>query len=171
MAKLTGKQQRFVEEYLIDMNATQASIRAGYSEKTAGSIGTENLSKPVIAEALQKAHEERSKRTEITADMVLTELAKLAFFDIRGLYDDKGQMIPIHDLPAEVAAAIGGIDITYGRDKDSNIIESETAKVKVIDKKGSLELIGRHLKMWTDKKELTGANGEPLTSKIEVQYI
>ena len=71
---LTPKQERFVAEYLIDLNATQAAIRAGYSEKTAQMIGSENLSKPLIADAVQKALAERSERTEITQDYVLTSI-------------------------------------------------------------------------------------------------
>lgn len=76
---LTNKQKRFVEEYLIDMNATQAAIRATYSEKTAYSIGIENLKKPEIQEALQEAMQKRSDRTQITQDRVLEELAKVGF--------------------------------------------------------------------------------------------
>lgn len=71
---MTPKQQRFVEEYLIDLNATQAAIRAGYSVKTAPKIGTENLHKPVIAEAIAVALADRSERTEVTQDMVIAGL-------------------------------------------------------------------------------------------------
>lgn len=84
MANLTPKQKVFCEEYLIDLNATQAAIRAGYSEKTAKQIATENLSKPVLQEYISELQEERSERTEITADYVLNtiketvENAKLA---------------------------------------------------------------------------------------------
>lgn len=74
MAKLTPKQQRFVDEYLIDLNATQAAIRAGYSAKTAYSIGIENLRKPEIQKAIQEARTKLSSRTEITQDMVLERL-------------------------------------------------------------------------------------------------
>lgn len=78
---LTGKQKRFVEEYLVDLNATQAAIRAGYREKTAGQIGFENLKKPEIQEAVAKAIQERQARTEITQDRVLSELGRVAFAD------------------------------------------------------------------------------------------
>ena len=74
MKKLTAKQESFVAEYLIDLNATQAAIRAGYSEKTASETGYENLRKPQIAEAVQKALAERSERTEVTQDYVLTAI-------------------------------------------------------------------------------------------------
>ena len=74
MAKLTPKQQRFVDEYLIDLNATQAAIRAGYSEKTAYSIGDENLKKPEIKKAVEQAQQERQKRTLVTQDDVIRGL-------------------------------------------------------------------------------------------------
>ena len=74
---MTKKQKRFVEEYLIDLNATQAAIRAGYSPDTAGSIGNENLKKPEICACVEKAMAERSKRTGVCADRVVQELAKI----------------------------------------------------------------------------------------------
>ena len=77
--RLTAKQDRFVEEYLVDLNATQAALRAGYSEKTARSIGAENLSKPDIEKAIADALETRRLRTEITQDRVLEELARIGF--------------------------------------------------------------------------------------------
>ena len=76
---MTAKQERFVQEYLVDLNATQAALRAGYSEKTARSIGAENLSKPDIEKAIADALEARRLRTEITQDRVLEELAAIAF--------------------------------------------------------------------------------------------
>lgn len=78
MANLTPKQQRFVEEYLIDLNATQAAIRAGYSEKTAYSVGHENLKKPEIQKAIQEAQEILSNKTQLTVDMVVQGLLKEA---------------------------------------------------------------------------------------------
>ncbi len=75
---LTPKQERFVQEYLIDLNATQAAIRAGYSVKTARQVGTENLSKPVISDAIERARNARSERTEMTADWVLEQLREEA---------------------------------------------------------------------------------------------
>lgn len=76
-ATLTDKQQRFVQEYLVDLNATQAAIRAGYSQKTAGSVGFENLKKPEIQAAIAKAKEKRLSRINITQDMVVKEVWEL----------------------------------------------------------------------------------------------
>ena len=86
---MTKKQKRFVEEYLIDLNATQAAIRAGYSPATAKEIGCENLTKPNISEAIAKAMAERSRRTGVNQDRVLQELAKIAFAKITDAVDLK----------------------------------------------------------------------------------
>lgn len=156
---LTAKQQRFVDEYLIDLNATQAAIRAGYSEKTARSISNENMTKPDIQAAIAKGMQARSGRTEITQDMVLRELAKIGFSDIRkvvrwgetqvrmvdGEDDGPEDMVPYHGLALidsteiddNTAGAIA--EVSQGRDG---------LKVKLHDKKGALVDIGRHLGMF-----------------------
>ena len=154
---LTNKQKAFVKEYLVDLNATQAAIRAKYSKKTAGAIGEENLKKPDIAKAIQAEMDKRGKRTEITADKVLQELAKLGFADIRNVFNEHGQLLPIHMLPAEVAASISSIEVVTTRIPGSDPVEVEhTSKIKFWDKRGSLELLGKHLKLFTDKVEISG---------------
>lgn len=97
---LTAKQQRFVEEYLLDLNATQAAVRAGYSERTAKQQGTENLAKPAIAEAISKAQAKRSERTQIDADYVLRQAVKLherCMQEIVPFTDRKGNQISDDD--------------------------------------------------------------------------
>lgn len=174
---LTDKQRRFVDEYLVDLNATQAAIRAGYSQKTAASIGEENLRKPDIAKAVQDAQAARAHRTEITQDMVLRELAKIGFADIRkvvrwgktelrvtdagdGDGDGEGEvtepyhglaLVSANDIDDDTAAAIS--EISEGR---------EGLKVKFHDKKGALVDIGRHLGMFKERVEHTGKNGGPV---------
>jgi phage terminase small subunit len=167
---LTPKQQRFVAEYLLDLNATQAAIRAGYSVRTAGRIGAENLQKLVIADAVQSAMAARQDRTEITQDRVLQEYAKLAFLDPRRFYDEAGALIPVNLLPADVAAALVGVDVIETYDKESNAIIA-TKKVKFVDKKGALDSVARHLGMFNDKMALTGANGGPLDAKLTIEYV
>ena len=88
MANLTPKQQRFVEEYLIDLNATQAAIRSGYSEKSAQEIGAENLSKPMVAKAIQEALQERKERVQIDADYVLKRLVEIDQMDVLDVHGD-----------------------------------------------------------------------------------
>lgn len=152
---LTDKQQRFVEEYIIDLNATQAAIRAGYSEKTAYSIGEENLKKPEIAKAIQKAMDKRSKRTEITADMVLREYAKIGFSNISDYLKVESRMGKDEQ----------GNEFSY---KSVNIFETDEIEIdkigaiaeikqtrdgialKLHDKKGALDSIAKHLGMFSD---------------------
>ncbi|CUI41364.1 terminase small subunit [Achromobacter xylosoxidans] len=170
---LTDKQRRFVDEYLVDLNATQAAIRAGYSQKTARQIGDENLSKPDIAEAVQEAQAARAKRTEITQDMVLRELAKIGFSDIRKIVrwgKTELRVADAGDDEEEVTEAYHGLALVSADDIDddtaaaiSEISEGrEGLKVKLHDKKGALVDIGRHLGMFKDRIEHSGPNGGPI---------
>lgn len=155
---LNARQQRFVDEYLIDLNGTQAAIRAGYSEKTARQIADQLLSKLDIKQAIQARMKDREKRTEITQDRVLQELARLAFFDIRKLYNEDGSMKTPHELDDDAAAALSGIDVTeefdgYGEERK---MIGYTKKAKVFDKGTALTLAMRHLGMLNDKMQLSG---------------
>lgn len=143
---LTPKQQRFVDEYLIDGNGTQAAIRAGYSEKTAYSIANENLSKPEIAAAIQSAMDERAKRTQIDADFVLQGIttAIRRCEQIEPVLDRKGEQVFVETPQGQMAAAF-----TYDA---KNVLRG-------------YELLGKHLKLFTDKVELTGKNGGPLETR------
>lgn len=170
--KLTPKQRLFVHEYLKDLNATQAAIRAGYSRKTAQAISTENLSKPLIQEAIQKEFDKRAGEVDLTAKRILTEIMKLAFFNIKDLYDENGDIKPINELSNEVACAISAIDIgevrTIKTADGEPLIEQYTKKIKLWDKRASLELLGKHLKLFTEKHEHAGPNGGPIPyTKIE----
>ena len=146
---LTAKQSMFVKEYLIDLNATQAAIRAGYSEKTAGKIGQENLIKPDVQAAIQIAMDSRASKLDITAERVLAEIAKMAFVNFQDLYDESGNLIEVQNLPRDVAAAVSTIKI--------NLTEaSALQEIKLHDKGQALERLGRHLKLFTDKVEHSG---------------
>ena len=141
--KLNPKQQRFVEEYLIDLNATQAAIRAGYSPKTATAIASENLAKPNISAAIACAMAERSKRTGITQDRVLEELAKVAFIKLTDIVDDTGKIKA--DATDEDRACI---ESNKYKRTDTDTGYSEEREVKASPKLKALELIGRHLGMF-----------------------
>lgn len=138
--KLKPKQAAFVREYLIDLNATQAAIRAGYSKATARAIGYENLTKPDIQEAIREAMNERSKRTEITQDRVLQELARIAYSDPRHLYDEDGSLKPIHELSDEAAASLAGFEVLEAP-ADGGVVK----KIKRWDKLKALDLLCEHL--------------------------
>lgn len=146
---MTKKQKRFVEEYLIDLNATQAAIRAGYSPDTAKSIGSENLTKPDIQARIAKAMAERSKRTGVNADRVVAELAKIAFVNAEDVIDAETATVK-PDAAREDTAAIQSVKVkTFGEDG----LEHE---IKMADKIKALELLGKHLGMFKDKVELSG---------------
>lgn len=163
---LTAKQAAFVQEYLVDLNATQAAIRAGYSKKTAYSIGQENLCKPEIQEAIQEEMRKRAERTEITADKVLKEFAKLAFFDPRKLFDEKGNPKDITELDDDTAAALAGLDVVQDIDPDTGIT-SYTKKYKLASKQAALDSLGRHLGMFLDRTEVNASVAVTMESYLE----
>lgn len=149
---MTAKQKRFVEEYLIDLNATQAAIRAGYSPGTAGSIGNENLKKPEIRARIDKAMAERSKRIGINQDRVLYELAKLAFVNPADVINFEEATIR-SDATAEDLACIQSVKVKTMSGDKGDMTERE---VRMYDKKAALELLGKHLGMFRDKVEISG---------------
>ena len=155
--RFTAKQHAFIEEYLVDLNATQAAIRAGYSERTAKEIGCENLSKPHIQKAIRVAVDERSQRTEITVDRVLTELAKIGFSDIRVIYTDSDKLHSITDLPDNVAAAVQSVEAvirpTGETDDEGNRKIERVYKVRLADKLKGLEVLCKHLGMFDHNRK------------------
>jgi phage terminase small subunit len=166
---LTAKQRRFTDEYLIDLNATQAVMRAGYAAKnikTAGEIGKQLLQKPEIKECVGAAIAKRSKRTEVTADHVVQELARIAFVDPRQIFEwgpDGVVLRPSKELTDDESAIVAEVSET----------RSETGgslKVKRFDKLKALELLGKHLGMFVERKEILGLNDiakDPLIALLD----
>ena len=143
---MTKRQKCFVEEYLIDLNATQAAIRAGYSPKTARDIGCENLAKPNIQRAIAEQMAERSKRTGVNQDRVVRELAKIAFAKLTDIVDANGQIKSTatdDDLACVESLKCKRSDFDNGY--------SEEREVRISPKLKALELLGKHLGMWNDK--------------------
>lgn len=155
----TPRRQRFVAEYLIDLNATQAAIRAGYSKATAYSAGQRLLKNVEVAAAVEAAMAERQVRTEITADMVIRELAKIAFLDPRKFFRPDGSLVPVHELDDDAAAGLAGLDVTIH--VGGNGDETRTAKIKLADKRAALVDLGKHLGLFEPKKPL-GSEENPL---------
>lgn len=162
MARLTNKQKRFIEEYLIDLNATQASIRAGYSPETAKEIGCENLTKPNIKNEIDKAIAERSRRTGINQDRVLREIAKIAFVNPSDVINFNQATVK-ENASDDDLAVISGVKIKSIPTDDGNIQERE---VKLYDKLKALDMLGKHLGMFTDKIELKGDMGVKIIDDI-----
>jgi phage terminase small subunit len=150
---LTKKQKQFVDEYLVDLNATQAAIRAGYSTASARQIADENMSKPDIKNAIEKALAERSKRTGVNADRVILELAKIAFVNPTDVINMDEATVR-GEANREDTAAISSVKVKRIQTEDGDIVERE---VKTYDKIKALELLGKHMGMFTDKFKVEGA--------------
>lgn len=144
--KLTDKQKKFVEEYLLDLNATQACIRAGYSPQNADKIGSELLGKTRVSEAVSEAIAERSKRTGINQDRIVQELARIAFVKITDVVDNNGEIKT--DASDDDLACIESYKV---KDSDNIHGSSSEREVKLASKMKALELLGKHLGMWNDK--------------------
>lgn len=149
---LTAKQRRFVDEYIKDLNASQAAIRAGYSAISARNISSGLMTKANIQSAISERMGKRSERTAITADRVLQELARLAFLDVRKAFTPEGSLKPIHELDDDTAAAVAGMDIMEFGNADGPL--GVVKKIKLSDKKGALELLMRHLGMNTSPAQI-----------------
>ncbi|HHK3922670.1 TPA: terminase small subunit [Pseudomonas aeruginosa] len=144
---LTKKQRLFVDEYLIDLNATQAAIRAGYSTRRATEIGYQLLQRPEVAQAIQAAMAERSKRTEVEADYVIRRLREIDEMDVLDILEDDGSFRSIRDWPRVWRQFLSGIEIAElfeGRGDDRRIA-GVLRKVKWPDKLRNLELLSRHV--------------------------
>ena len=162
MAKLTAKQERFIEEYLIDLNATQAAIRAGYSPHSAKDIGNENLTKPHLRARIDEALAERSKRTGINADRVLRELARIAFVNAKDVINFDSATIA-EDASEDDTAAIASVKVKTIPTEDGEGVERE---IRLCDKLKALELCGKHLGMFKDDPE----SNVPVTVVINYDY-
>ncbi|HBN9094650.1 terminase small subunit [Pseudomonas aeruginosa] len=144
---LTKKQRLFVDEYLLDLNATQAAIRAGYSPRRATEIGYQLLQRPEVAQAIQAAMAERSKRTEVEADYVIRRLREIDEMDVLDILEDDGSFRSIRDWPKAWRQFLSGIEIAElfeGRGDDRRIA-GVLRKVKWPDKLRNLELLSRHV--------------------------
>lgn len=156
---MTDAQKRFCDEYLIDLNATRA-YKVAYpnckKDETAKSAGSRLLTNVNLQNYISEKMKQREKRTEVTQDMVIKELAKIAFLDIRKLYTENGQLKNIADIDDETAGAISSLETLeeydgYGDDREKI---GDTQKVKLLDKTKALELLGRHLGIFNDKLDV-----------------
>ncbi len=163
---MNRRQKHFVGEYLIDLNATQAAIRAGYSAKTAAEIGRQNLRKLEIQEAITAAQVQRARRTQVTQDKVLEELALLDFSDVRHyVIDDLGNLLLSEGAPRQAMRAVSSLKRKVrhiGSGEHAEVVYE--TEVRLWDKVGALRLTAQHLGMLTEKLEVSG------TPMIHVVY-
>ena len=152
---MTGKQKRFIEEYLVDLNATQAAIRAGYSPDTAGAIGNENLKKPEIRARIDQEMAKRSRRTGINQDRIIRELARIAFVNPADVINTEDATLK-EDATEDDTAAVLSVKVkTFGEDG----VERE---IKMADKIKALELLGKHMGMFQNNLNVAINTSEKL---------
>lgn len=176
MAKgLTRKQQLFVAEYLVDLNATRAYVAAGYSPKGAEAGAARLLANVKVAAEIGKKTGKRLEKLEISADRVLQEIAKLAFYDPGDFFEDDGSLKRIQDLNANTRMALAGIEVTElfeGKDvpdgAQQKTVYGLLKKIKLADKGVNLERLGKHLKLFTDKSEISGPDGGKIPVSLEI---
>lgn len=169
---MTDAQKRFCDEYLIDLNATRA-YKVAYSrckkDETANVNGSKLLRNTKVQEYISEKMKDREQRTKITQDMVIKELAKIAFLDIRKLYTENGQLKNVADIDSDTAGAISSLETLeeyegYGDDREK---VGDTQKVRLLDKTKALELLGKHLGMFKDKVEIE--QNKPFEVNIKVK--
>lgn len=172
MSSLNAQQCRFVEEYLIDMNGTQAAIRAGYSPKTAKQQGARLLTNADIKAAVEKAVEDRSKRVQVDADYVLRRLFEMAEADRADLYDDAGNLLPVKDWP-EVwrKGMVTGIEIEAlyeGRGEEREQV-GHVKKIRTEAPLAILQTLGKHVRVNAFREQVghSDPNGNPLAAPID----
>lgn len=155
---MTPKQEAFAREYLIDLNATQAAIRAGYSPKTANEQGARLLTYVSVRSLIEQEQKARAERTRVDADWVLTRLHSEATADLADLYDGSGNLKPIHEWPKVWRTGlVAGIETAQekdGADEDGKPQYSIVRKVKLSDRVRMLELIGKHIGVQAFKEKL-----------------
>lgn len=166
---MTPKQEAFVREYLIDLNATQAAIRAGYSANRADAMGHENLRKPEIAAAVAAAQQARAEKTGVDAEWVLKRLHSEATADLADLYDDNGNLKSVHEWPmvwrTGLVAGIETVQERDGKDEDGAPTFVTVRKVKLLERTKLLELIGKHIGVQAFKEKL---EVEDITDRAEI---
>ncbi|MFD1954286.1 terminase small subunit [Paenibacillus thailandensis] len=150
---LTAKQQRFADEYLIDLNAKQAAIRAGYSTNSAEQQGSALLSNPKVRAYIDERMAELSKRTGVNQERIIRELARIAFVDPTELVDMGDATVRV-DATKDDTAAIASVKVKTRPGEYGEEIERE---VRFADKIKALELLGKRFAMWTDKQQIEGS--------------
>jgi phage terminase small subunit len=168
---LTDKQEMFCREYLIDLNATQAAIRAGYSENTARKIGSENLTKPDVQNRIAELKLQRNEQVNIDAAYVLRRLVEIDKMDVLDILKEDGGLKPISEWPKVWRTTLSGFNInTSITNFDETTIENILKKVKWPDKVKNLELLGKHISVMAFKEqathEHTGKNGGPIEAAV-----
>lgn len=159
---LNPKQRRFVAEYLVDLNATEAAKRCGYSPRTARSQGSALLTIPDISDAIADAQKKQLSKADLSAARVLEELRRLAFADTRAFFDDAGNLKPMSQLTPEQGSQLAGIEVIKKNAEAGDGHIDTVHKIKLWDKTRSLEMLCKRFGLLVERLDLGGA--------LEVQW-
>lgn len=165
MSKLTRKQQLFVSEYLVDRNATQAAVRAGYGKKNANVVGPRLLENPLVRTLVDSKLKDLGVKIEVNAAELLRELVMIAKFDLRKAFAENGSLRSVKDMPEDVARVVSGVDIDelfQGAGRDRAPI-GYTKKVRFWDKLRAIEMLLKVEGTLRERHEVTGKDGRPLS--------
>ena len=167
MARLSPKQEAFVAEYIKDLNATQAAIRAGYSPKGADATAARLLVNVRVAEAVAKAKQDRAERAQVDAQYVLNRLVEIDQLDVADLLNEDGSVKAVKDWPLAWRRSISGLDVLEVGGKDD--LQALVKKLRLPDKLRNLELLGKHVgvQAWGDKTPDEDTPMEPIRFVIE----
>lgn len=156
---LNPKQAAFVREYLVDRNATQAATRAGYSEKTAKQIGSKLLTVVDVAAAIDAGTKKQAASLGVKAEDILRELMRIGYSDTGQLLDERGNCRTLNEMPEDIRRCIASVKFSG----------DGGTEVKLWPKNNALELLGKHLKMFTEKLELTGKDGGAVQVAVNIK--
>lgn len=169
---MTPKQERFAQEYLVDLNATQAAIRAGYSAKTARQQGERLLSNADIQARVEGLQAKRARRAEVTADQVLAEVDALATSDIGDIVEFSSEhgirFKPTDDIPEHARRAIASVKVKRYPHRDDPSETYDLVEFKLWDKNAALRLALQHRGLLTEKHEHTGKGGAPIAFTLDI---
>jgi len=151
---MTPRQARFVAEYLIDLNATAACLRAGYSPRGAAQAAERLLRNVEVAAEVAKKTQRQLAKADLSAARTLEEMRRLAFSNVRSLFDDRGNLRPIQDLTEEEAACIASIEVIIKNAQAGDGHTDTVHRIKVWDKPRTLEMLGKHFALLVERVKL-----------------
>lgn len=160
----------FCREYVVDRNGKRAAIAAGYSARTAAQKASTMLNEPAVQERIRQLTKRQLDKADITAERVMLELARLAFADIRKLYDDQGTLIPVDQLDDDTAATIAGLEVEIKTERgagEASEVITRTAKIRRSDKVAALGVLARHFKIVGNEMDETLSKHADIASRME----
>jgi phage terminase small subunit len=167
------RRTRFVKEFILDQNATRAAIAAGCSPKSAHVTACRWLKDAKVQAAIEQGNARINSKCDITVERVKLELARLAFYDPLEYWNEDGSAKPVHEMSEDARRAIAGLEIAelFSGSGDERNLSGYLKKFRLADKRAALECLGKHLQMFPTKVEVTGKDGQPIETLVQVAFI